>query len=720
MIRIQSKLTKKAVVLFSTIFLMQAIYIGILAGFIEQVSWRVELEKAASRVIRAAGMVQSQSILYLADLSKYYLEAVGHHEGCYKRMMKEKSFKQFPRSADIFVSILVDDPVNHAEALAVQDSVCVKLPKIAERLLSLKDRGSDIMRLEHEYDVICEHLDTVTIRYEQLEKDAGEVLNDMSVWSLGLVLALGFGINVFVALALYRKFIAGITDRLAQIFDDIIVIGSGRSVPERSLGDDELDVLAAELHDIAANVHQFQSTKKILLDNAASVACTIASDGRILSVGPGSAAKLGYAPTDLIGKRFASLRFYDESSPIAKELEKLFLEQVDIEFETTHTRADGKTIDLSWKARLSEGEDTAVLVAHDVTEQSQTLRSIKQRQEEFRSIVDRMPIAVVTTDEMFTITSINAATTEMFKYNPTDLLARDLGVLLTGATARSAQLKEITAVAENHPVETTVRSLTNDTIPVEFNIRSYEGSSQQKTYLATFRDVSVRTEIERVKRDFVSMISHDLRSPLTALFGTLEIMMEENNERNPEKKLALQNANSIVASLVSLINDFLDLEKFEAGLGVLEQVQLPIRTLIETTLKTQALSNSPVKVIPEDFDPKFAVKVDVDRMTFAIAHYVSFVKKYSKPGANIKIWLSVETPFATITITGEDFKLPQNIREASLSRYAFVPSDTDENGASSGLALALSRAIIQAHNGSVRFDDDENLESVTIQLVLSG
>jgi len=719
MISIKSQLTKNALLVFGSIFLVQALFIGILWIYIEQIAWRVDRQREATKVIRAVCATEMQSLLSMHLVYRHFINAIHRGRHQWDKLQSQKDWTELPKSMKTLEKLVGDGPARE-QVRQLRGYVYGNIPAISKGLISLRDRASDLMQIEREWDGLFEHADKIVVIYEQLEQDAGESLSDLSLVALGAVLVVGLGTNIAIALALYNKFFSDITRRFDKIFEDINTIGSGAPLVEVPRGNDEIDMLAMELHEIAANIQRFQSNEKVMFDHATSVVCSIDESGKIYSIGRGSAEQLGFSASDLIEKQFASLPFFDSSSAIEQELNLLFSDGIDIEFDTTLRKPSGQTIDISWKGRRSDEGDTAVLVGHDVTELSSQIRKIRQRQEEFKNIVDRMPIAVVTTDESFVISSLNKATTDLFRCDPTKLLARDLGVLITGATTTGAQLKEIARIAEAHPIELNVKSFADETIPAEFSMRCYANAYSKKTYLATFRNISARLQIENVKRDFVAMISHDLRSPLTALFGTLEIMVEGASFKSEDEGAELRNANTIVANLVNLINDFLDLEKFEAGLGVLELNQIPLLRLVEATIAVEHVNNASITITPAAFDSNVKVRVDQERMTFALAHFISLVQRFASPDAKIRIWLAEEAPVVSITITAEGFHLPEEVRDASLSRYALVPVISDEAVESSGLALALSRAIINAHNGKVRIETDENIESVTIELPLSS
>jgi signal transduction histidine kinase len=230
-----------------------------------------------------------------------------------------------------------------------------------------------------------------------------------------------------------------------------------------------------------------------------------------------------------------------------------------------------------------------------------------------------------------------------------------------------------------------------------------------------------------VKQDFVAMISHDLRSPLTALFGTLETLVESADDTEgphdgavlDSSEQPLKRAKVIVSDLVNLINDFLDLEKFEAGRGVLDQTKLPLRELLSETIDAMPKAFADRITRSVSIESPTKIKVDHDRMLFALTNFLSTVLQYSNSESKVNVSVFKDESSISVSFSCPDFNLPQTVRDSCLSRYEFQPSAKNSLLSSSGLALALSRAVVQAHSGSVSFSDDFETQSIVIQIPIA-
>lgn len=778
-----SPLARKALILFSVVFLLDALYIAILFGMLEQTTAHLEQENRAKLTLQKVGNLSTVVEVILSDLLFHRISEKNTFDldkSAYSRMLAEDSFKELPKVTAELMKIAGKDPLVKTELEEI-DKTCTKsIPEMAHGLLTQRDildMQRTLVRMEFEFEQLTTHLQTVERHYERVERDADAQLTEQSGLLLIVGLLSGCLLNVAIVLLIYFSFMSSVTRRLHQISDDITIIAEGKTLPERTYGSDEIDQLALQLRGMSESLEKFRTKEQALFKNTASVICSVNYNGFLETVGPGSTSLWGYSPDELIGRRFDSLASdsarhdHDNGDPY-QQIRAVFEDAVDRTIESELVRKDGTRIDVLWKARLSEDESTVVLVAHDVTQRNAALQLIKKQQEEFRSIVERMPISVVTTDESFAITSVNSTTEEMFKKKPTDILARSLNVLITGESAsdEKSNLSELMQIAKKQPVELTVWRSETDKLPVELNSRSYTDDKLRNVFLATFRDISVRTEIEQVKNDFVAMISHDLRSPLTALVGTLETMValrekerdgeqvrDREQERLREKEPVrgqertgdqehqrggqadaddpLDRARSIVVSLVSLVNDFLDLEKFDAGMGVLDSQDMQLEEFIADAIKSSTNARVIVAttqvaasawIAPTELPratntiPSGTISVDLDRMKFAISNFLFVVERFSAPDSELEVSIAVENSAVVIKISADGFKLPAEIKEAWQSQYTFVPALAANSSTSSGLALALSRAIVNAHNGRVGFESEYGKELLRIELMLAG
>lgn len=734
----KSSLIRRALLLFVCMITLQIIYVATIFTMVEQTSSQVAEQQEARRALSSIGrLMRSVQDLIICMGRGEILGAEGS-EVQYLGLLE--SLNRELRS----LKTTLANKSQYAHTIAEIETTCQAIPEIYEELHGKKnghghERGrkkrrrkrlreslrfhmedkvmimgkSDIewLRVYMSASEVLARLEAIQADYRQVEKEAQEHLKFQSSLLFNAALFMGFAATVLVAFLLYHIFISGIVARLRMITKTLDDIADGKPLQDRSSVEadsapDEVGHLALELQSMERALRNIRSKEKTLLENAASCICSIDEQGKFVKVSQASTILWGAAPDELLGTALIDL--VADVDNVDEKLNELFRTRRPVTFECRVRQSEGSGVEFAWTASLAKDQNLAVCVAHDVTKRNEILRQIKQRETEFRAMVDCMPIALITCDQLNAISSINPATQRMLKYSPQDLLGKKLSTLLFGGTksgiATNEQMNEVLSTAEKHTIELLVSKADGSRLPVEFSSSQYE-LHDSRVRLATFKDVSARFEIETGKKELVAMISHDLRSPLTAIHCTLELLgcdKKRTSEEDLKNAEDVSLAEKIVFSIVNVLNDFLDLEKFQAGLVALELDELAISELMSELQEELGSRDKPVNfTFDQDAEVlETRVKVDFSRMLFALSTIIPVIDCFSEKTIELEISRSGDQVLMEI----KNGNIPEHIENAFQSPYLFL-SDAELNGViSSGLSLSLSRAIIGAHRGLMRID----------------
>ena len=168
---------------------------------------------------------------------------------------------------------------------------------------------------------------------------------------------------------------------------------------------------------------------------------------------------------------------------------------------------------------------------------------------------------------------------------------------------------------------------------------SVQWSPMESSLFCVAQDITERIEIEKMKRDFVAMVSHDLRTPLTAIQMYLEILEQgaygQINERGLD---GLQQASANSEQLVRLVSDLLDLEKIESGILSLEIKQHSLEDLIQTAINAcyGIAKKRQISLDLLDF-PSTSVHADADRIVQVLTNLLTNAIKFSPVGESVLI-----------------------------------------------------------------------------------
>lgn len=208
-------------------------------------------------------------------------------------------------------------------------------------------------------------------------------------------------------------------------------------------------------------------------------------------------------------------------------------------------------------------------------------------------------------------------------------------------------------------------------------------------------------ERERLKDELVSIVSHELRTPLTSLRGFAELMLKR--EFPPEKQREfISIVHTEAVRLTNLINNFLDLQRMEAGRQTYTFVSLDIVSVICNTLSLFSLgANGSHYFRLETPGPLPPVWADADRLRQILTNCLSNAVKFSPQGGEIRIGACREGDHIKVWIADQGVGIqPEEIKNLFTKFYRVDNQETRDIGGT-GLGLAIVREIVEAHQGRV-------------------
>ena len=244
---------------------------------------------------------------------------------------------------------------------------------------------------------------------------------------------------------------------------------------------------------------------------------------------------------------------------------------------------------------------------------------------------------------------------------------------------------------------------------VELNLKDGRVINTQSTpvpeigLVVTMQDITYLKELDRIKTDFVNTISHDLRSPLTAILGYTELI-ERIGQVTPQQKEFIQRVQVSVHSITSLINDLLDLGRIEAGFDTQKEV-VHLATIINYAiegLRNRAASKSQELVVdlPEPLQPVLGNPVRLRQM---VTHLLINAINFSGEGAKISLSGQAEAGQVILQIKDSGPGIPTGDLPFIFDKF-YRASNTPSDVPGSGLGLAIVKSIVDDHLGRIWVD----------------
>ena len=226
---------------------------------------------------------------------------------------------------------------------------------------------------------------------------------------------------------------------------------------------------------------------------------------------------------------------------------------------------------------------------------------------------------------------------------------------------------------------------------------------QEIGLVITLQDITNLKELDRIKSDFVNTVSHDLRSPLTAILGYVELI-ERVGAVNDQQKEFIHRVQISVHNITSLINDLLDLGRIEAGFDSRKEV-VPISTIIHYTVDglRGRIDEKSLTLIVDEPDELPQVLGNPVRLRQMLSNLISNAIKYTSQGGKIFVITRAEEEQIIIQIKDTGRGIPaidQPYIFDKFYRASNIPSDSP----GTGLGLAIVKSIVENHQGRIWVD----------------
>lgn len=216
-------------------------------------------------------------------------------------------------------------------------------------------------------------------------------------------------------------------------------------------------------------------------------------------------------------------------------------------------------------------------------------------------------------------------------------------------------------------------------------------------------------QLQQVRADFYSMVTHDLRNPTTLILMAGEMLNDGSAEPlMPKQKEFVALINEAANRLIHLINDYLDFAKIDAGYLRLDLGEIELQRVVESSthfarLQAQARRQTLTLDLPPD--PVYA-RADAERLKQVLDNLLSNAIKYTPEGGKIELQMRVEEGQAVFRISDTGIGIPAVHLSALFAKYHRVSGQTSREIHGTGLGLLIVKEIIEAHQGTVQVESE--------------
>ncbi len=325
-------------------------------------------------------------------------------------------------------------------------------------------------------------------------------------------------------------------------------------------------------------------------------------------------------------------------------------------------------------------------------------RSLESSEERTKALVRTVMVGIVITNDRGSILNVNPRTQEMLQRRAEDLVRKNVLEMFEGL---DIEVPFTVPNVKGKKFET-ICQVNNKRLFLEISIDEF-GKGSDNTWLISLIDTTERKELERLKQEFMQMITHDLRAPLTSILLYMEMLTSGRYGTLSEHGLERSKAVEISCQrLVDLVNNLLDVEKFATGTIELDLDLSEVATIFERSVSSLSgiIESKGLKV--EIAGTDLELVCDEQRITQVVINLLSNAVKYSPNGGRIELCAVRTENGIGFAICDNGPGIPEEYRNRVFDRFYQIPGKSKKG--SSGLGLAICKEIVKAHHGEIGVD----------------
>ncbi|HMP39237.1 MAG TPA: ATP-binding protein [Roseiflexaceae bacterium] len=369
-----------------------------------------------------------------------------------------------------------------------------------------------------------------------------------------------------------------------------------------------------------------------------------------------------------------------------------------------HTNPDHYTLD---DIRIASALTTQ---AAAVLQNVQLFAEIAQARDELHTVLESIGDAVLVIDRSGNLRLANSAAVRLFALDTAELIGRPLVDLVLPATRRNLfvnpdDLGAIMAAWErdDHQGSGTVQF--SDNRYFEWAIAPLQAIGKLDGAVITLRDVSDRVLLENLRDDMIQMLVHDLRTPLTSMIMSLDMLDFAQSRGDRElSEQTMKMARGASYRLLDQINLLLDLRKLEAGQLTLDLRPLPLPDLLNAaadTVRLIARGNNQTISVSHPSDVAL-IAADQALIRRVIENLLGNAVKFAPNGTIIELTAARVGDMIEFTVTDRGPGIPEEMRTQIFEKYVQIDGAMRRKG--TGLGLTFCKLVVEQHGGTIGVD----------------
>lgn len=360
--------------------------------------------------------------------------------------------------------------------------------------------------------------------------------------------------------------------------------------------------------------------------------------------------------------------------------------------------------------------------------EQESKRLASKREAEADALFFSIGDGAIATDEFGRITRVNPVALKLLGYTEAELLGKWFPKVVVATTLDGKVYNLIDrpitkAFLTGQPVASKLyyRARDGQLVPVHVNVSPILLEGKPLGAIEVFRDIAFEEEIDRMKSEFISLASHQLRTPLSAV-KTYSHMLADGymGKVTPTQKKSLHTIIAATNRMNELISTLLNISRIESGTIAVRPKSLKVEAVVEEVLREltlMAADKSIAMTLKITGSASTTITTDSLILKEILTNLVSNGIKYTPDGGKITIAIRPRLSDVTISVTDTGWGIPKDVQDQIFSKFFRAPNIVRRETTGTGLGLYLVKGLVELLGGRIWFKSEEQ-NGTTFSLAL--
>lgn len=369
-------------------------------------------------------------------------------------------------------------------------------------------------------------------------------------------------------------------------------------------------------------------------------------------------------------------------------------------------------------SRLSEGEsllpevsgkDEIAQLDHSFHDMARQLSEAHRRES---AIISHSADVIFSVNLDLQFDFVSRASEKLWGYTPDQLVGKSIDLILP-VDQRDSARTQLLSLSDEVSVNSMERLILRKDGTTLFTLWSTIRVESEATIFCIAHDISDRKKVEQMRTEFMTMVTHDIRTPLSSLTIMFELLTEgvlgELNERG--RNLSERGLQS-TERLIRLISDLLDMERIDSGMLTIELKPTRIKTLFDRAIDSVQSSAEKKSIdLKLEYSDDSSINVDADRIVQVLVNLIGNSLKFAPSNSAITLGVIESATTFVFFVSDQGRGIPKDKCESLFDRYSQVErSDAIVKGGT-GLGLAICKSLVAAHGGTIGVESELGIGS---------